>query len=66
MYDKHLITNNQYIKDSGYYNSLYMHDLRKSISEASSFITEPVLYSEMEKERLSPVHFLYDIEKTLE
>ena len=66
MYDKHLITNNQYIKDSGYYNSRYMHDLRKSISEASSFVKEPVLYSEMEKERLNPVHFLYDIEKTLE
>jgi len=66
MYDKHLITNNQFIKDSVFYNALYMHDLRQSISEASSFITEPVSYSETEKERLSPVHFLYDIEKTLE
>ena len=64
IYDKHLITNNTAVFSSPYYRSEYMHDL-KVCEDAVLMIQPPVSYSIEEKDRLSPINFLLNIESKI-
>ena len=65
VFDKHLITNNKAVLLSCFYNPQFHHTLNDALTNAVDFIYEPVEYSEGEKNALSPIFFLQDIERRL-
>lgn len=63
IYSKHLLTNNETLRLSEYYDEKFMHDINSS--NIRGLINTPVSYSTQQKARLSPVHLLEYIDKLL-
>lgn len=63
-YDKHLITNNDSIKDTLYYDSRYIHEINNNLHPAE-WIDNPVFFDQKVKETKSPIHLLEFIENQL-
>lgn len=62
-YNKHLLSNNQSIKKSKYYNSDYVHFVQDQNSY--DWITNEVMYSDDIKQSLSPLSFIKRIDTLL-
>lgn len=65
IYDKHLITDNDAVFHSMFYNPSYHHSVDNVLADSVDFINEEVQYSEVEKNNLSPINFLHNIEQNL-
>ncbi len=66
IYNKHFLTNNKSIQESGVYNKLYMHHVDNLKSDrVENWICSNVLYEDEVINQLSPVHLLEHIEKAL-
>lgn len=63
IYGKHLLTNNDSLPLSEYYDERFMHHI--NISSIKNLINTPVLYSVSQKTRLSPIHLLEYIDELL-
>ncbi len=63
MYDKHLLTDNLFVKKSIFYNKNNMHIIKKT--NLSDLLSKKVIYSSVQKEKLSPIHFIQFIDKKL-
>ena len=64
IYDRHLLTNNNSIQNSTFYNPLSMHRLEK-IDTIKDWIDTPIVTEETTKDALSPVHLLRFIDDKL-
>ena len=65
IFDKHLITNNDAVFKSIFFNPSYHHSIDNSVDDSVAFINERVKYSEAEKNNLSPINLLHHIEQNL-
>ena len=60
-FEKLLLTNNPEVKLSRYYNSHYMHNL-EVLDDIRELLNTKVNYTQDEKEQLSPINFLHEVE----
>ena len=63
IYDRHLLTNNESLSQSEYYNSDYMHDVNDS--DIVHALKREVAYDTNQKNKLSPIHLLTFIDNLL-
>lgn len=66
MYDRHLLTNNQVVKTSNFFQSEAIHDIAElGSSDICSILERPVSWDETSKNKLSPIHLLQFIDKKI-
>lgn len=65
IYEKHLLTNNLSLFESDFYNSKNIHFIDE-LDNIKEWIKNAVYYSDIEKEKLSPVNLLFYIDSIID